>query len=83
MVVLEHLTLPEWRAKPPTSTEAVLELLANSKCGLGTIGAAGVGVIRVRISRQAGPGFHVMPGHRFTRCRAGISPMPGHLFRPG
>jgi hypothetical protein len=39
--------------------------------------------IQVRISRHVGLGFHRMPGHRFTGCRAGISPMPGHPFRAG
>jgi hypothetical protein len=37
----------------------------------------------LRISRHAGPRFHRMPGHRFTACRAGISPMPGHPFMAG
>ena len=32
----------------------------------------------LRISRHAGPAFHLMPGHHFTSCRASISPMPGH-----
>ncbi len=37
--------------------------------------------VKVRISRHAGPAFHVMPGHCFTACRATISRMPGHPSR--
>jgi len=36
------------------------------------------GLNELRISLQAGPGFHLMPGHHFTASRAGVSPMPGH-----
>ena len=35
----------------------------------------------LRISRHAGPLFHVMSGQRFTACRATISRMPGHPLR--
>ena len=38
---------------------------------------------RPGISRDAGPAFHLMPGHRFTASRAGISPMPGQYFIAG
>ena len=42
--------------------------------------APSIEAARMRISRQAGPGFHVMLGHRFTACRSSISRMSGHPF---
>src|SRR6266481_602148 len=38
---------------------------------------------RPGISHDGRPGFHPMPGHRFTASRAGISRMPGRGFIAG
>jgi hypothetical protein len=44
------------------------------------IGDAGDEAYPLRISRQAGPGFHVMPGHPFMACRARVSRHVGPAF---